>query len=90
MVWRFRGCLKRVETASIQQSNGRVLYRRGKGWVDSRLLNKKNIQADRKIRIGSKEYRQLTDRLAKENRQGELAKKGKLYLEVDGKTMMVY
>ena len=74
-----------------QQVNDRAFYKRGNTWVDSRLVGQQRaaIKPDRVVAIGSEEFRQLVDKLAASNRQGCVALKGEILLEVDGQKVLV-
>jgi hypothetical protein len=82
---------KSVEIANVQQVNDRAFYKRGNTWVDSRLVGQQRaaIKPDRVVAIGSEEFRQLVDKLAASNRQGCVALKGEILLEVDGQKVLV-
>jgi len=58
--------------------------------VDSRLVNQKQQAGpQRVIQFGSDEFKQLASRLAKENRQGSVALRGEVMLEVDGEAILI-
>ena len=82
---------KCVEIANVQQVNDRAFFKRGDTWVDSRLVGQQRaaIKPDRVVAIGSEEFRQLVDKLAASNRQGCVALKGEILLEVDGQKVLV-
>lgn len=82
---------KSVEIANVQQVNDRAFYKRGNRWVDSRLVGEQQaaLVADRVVAIGSEEFRQLVDELAAGHRQGCVALKGEILLEVGGQKVLV-
>ncbi|MBW2704320.1 MAG: VWA domain-containing protein [Deltaproteobacteria bacterium] len=82
--------MNRVSITNVQQVNDQAFYRRGKRWVDSRLVEKERGQKPKKvIRFGSKEFKQLAERLAKEGRQGSISLRGDILMQVDGKSVLV-
>jgi len=82
--------MNRVSIATVQQVNDLAFYRRGNRWVDSRLVNQKQQAGpQRVIQFGSDEFKQLASRLAKENRQGSVALRGEVMLEVDGEAILI-
>lgn len=82
--------MNRVSIASVQQVNDLAFYRRGNRWVDSRLVNKeKQAEPQRVVQFGSDEFKQLAERLAKDNRQGSVALRGEVMLEVDGESILI-
>ena len=82
--------MNRVAVTSVQQVADRAFYRRAGVWVDSRLVaSRKAQQPQRILRFGSKEFRALAVRLARENRQGSIALVGDILMEVDGKPVLV-
>lgn len=86
----FNENMERMRITNVQQINDRAFYNRNNRWIDSRLVTKESdIKADRIIEFGSKEFFELAERLAKENRQGSIALRGDVVLLVDGKTVLV-
>jgi len=82
--------MNRVQVLQVQQVNDRAFYRRGRRWVDSRLVEQeRTIKPTRVIEFGSKEFAELLVTLAKENRQGTVALHGDILLVVDGTTVLV-
>ena len=82
--------MNRVSIATVQQVNDLAFYRRGNRWVDSRLVNQKSqAEPQRVVQFGSDEFKQLASRLAKENRQGSVALRGEVMLEVDGEAILI-
>jgi len=83
--------MNRVSVANVQQINDRAYYRKNNRWVDSRLVNKKQsrIEPDKVIEFGTDEFFEFTERLAKDNRQGSIAVRGDVLLQVDGKTCLI-
>ena len=82
--------MNRVSIATVQQVNDRAFYRRGNRWVDSRLVNQKqDAEPQRVVQFGSDEFKQLASRLAQKNRQGSVALRGEVMLEVDGEAILI-
>ena len=82
--------MNRVAVTRVQQVNDRAFYRRGGRWVDSRLVTKGSaLQPRRTISFGSPEFRELATRLARQNRQGCIALRGDIVMQVDGETILV-
>ena len=79
---------KQSAPTAVQQMNDKAFFRRGTRWVDSRL-GSAPARAQRIIRIGSPELIDLAEQLARENRQGSLALKGEILLEVNGEVILV-
>ncbi len=80
--------MNRVAVTSVQQVADRAFFRRGRQWVDSRLVESRARPA-REIRFGSDEFWKLVDRLVREGRQGSIAFRGDVLLEVDGKPVLI-
>jgi len=80
--------MNRVEIATVQQIADRAFFRRGTRWVDSRLVEATK-KPDRVIEFGSDAFRDLVRRLTDENRQGCVALKGEILLELDGRSVLV-
>jgi len=82
--------MNRVSIANVQQVNDQAYYRRANRWVDSRLVeDEKNIKPKKVIEFGSKEFIELADKLARENRQGSIALRGDILLLVDGDPILI-
>jgi len=82
--------MNRVSITNVQQVNDQAYYRRANRWVDSRLVeDEKNIKPKRIIEFGSKEFIELADKLARENRQGSIALRGDILLLVDGEPILI-
>ena len=82
--------LNEVAISTVQQINDQAYYRRGRQWVDSRLVNKEqSARPARVIAFGSREFFDLAERLARENRQGSIAMKGDVLLMVDGQAVLI-
>ena len=82
--------MNRVSITNVQQVNDRAFYHRGGRWVDSRIVSKEtSITPKKTITFGSAEFRELAERLAKDNRQGCVALSGDILLEVDGDVLLV-
>jgi len=82
--------MNRVSIANVQQINDLAYYRRGRRWVDSRLVsNETEVKPTRVIEFGSDEFIELAQKLARENRQGSIALRGDVLLVVDGEPVLV-
>jgi Ca-activated chloride channel family protein len=82
--------MERVRITNVQQINDRAYYYKDSRWIDSRIVDKgKDIKPDKTIEFGSKEFFELAEKLAKENRQASIAFKGEVIIEVDGQTVLV-
>ena len=82
--------MNRVQVTGVQQVNDRAFYNRGGRWTDSRLLAKgKKARPDEVVKFGSEEFRKLVRRLVQNGRQGSVALRGEVLMEVDGKTVLV-
>jgi Ca-activated chloride channel homolog len=82
--------LHEVSISAVQQINDNAYYRRGRQWVDSRLVAEKNeTKPARVIEFGSAEYFELARRLAGDNRQGSIALDGEILLTVDGQPVLI-
>ena len=82
--------MNRVSTSNVQQVGDRAFYRRGSRWVDSRVVNQEgSIRPTRTISFGSKEFKQLAERLAREGRQGSISLRGDILMVVDGKPILI-
>jgi Ca-activated chloride channel homolog len=80
--------MSRRSITNVQQVNDQAFYQRGKRWTDSRLVEKERTP-DRVIAFGSREHVLLAERLARANRQGSLALRGEILLELDGEVVLV-
>ncbi len=80
--------MSRRSVTKVQQVNDQAFFQRGSRWTDSRLVERER-SPDRIIALGSKEHVLLAERLARANRQGSLALRGEILLEVDGEVILV-
>ncbi|MHC4641975.1 MAG: VIT domain-containing protein [Planctomycetota bacterium] len=83
--------MNRVSITTVQQINDLAYYRRGNRWVDSRLVNEEEdkVKSARIIEFGSKEFMEIAEKLATENRQGSIALAGDVLLLVDGEPVLI-
>ena len=81
--------LNRVEISTVQQVNDKAFYKRGNRWVEAALIDQRSPRTGREVQIGSPEFRDLVDLLAKKNRQGIIALEGEILLQIDGETILV-
>jgi Ca-activated chloride channel family protein len=79
---------KQQAPTAVQQMNDKAFFRKGNRWIDSRL-GSAPARPHRIVRIGSPELIDLAEQLARENRQGSLALKGEILLEVNGEVILV-
>ncbi|MFO7899705.1 MAG: VWA domain-containing protein, partial [Planctomycetota bacterium] len=84
--------MQQVRITTVQQVADRAFYLRDGTWVDGRLLNPKGgkLEADRKVRIGSEEYRKLVEELIKEGRNGSASFRGKTLLKHKNKSILCW
>ena len=86
----FDETMNRVSIANVQQINDQAYYRRGNRWVDSRLVNEEDeIEPTKTIDFGSKEFMEIAEKLATENRQGSIALTGDILLLIDGEPILI-
>ena len=82
--------MNRVSITSVQQVSDRAFYRRGRQWVDGRIIDRdREARPDRVIHYDSKAFRDLTSRLAEQGRQGTVALRGDILMDVNGQTILV-
>ena len=79
-----------VATRGVQQVSDRAFYRRGRGWVDSRILDSQRYAGpSRTVEFGSREYMDVAFHLAKEGRQGLFALRGDILVVVAGEPLLL-
>ena len=82
--------LNEVAISTVQQINDKAYYNRQGRWIDSNLVGQdQQPRPTRVIAFGSREFFDLAQRLARENRQGSIAMKGDILLEVDGQSVLI-
>ena len=82
--------MNRVSIANVQQINDQAYYLRGNRWVDSRLVNEEDkVKPAKIIEFGSKEFMEIAEKLAIENRQGSIALTGDVLLLVEGEPVLI-
>ena len=74
--------------SSVQQVADRAFFRKGRTWVDSRLVDKASGQV-KEIRFGSKAFWELVEKLARQGRQASISLHGDILLLVDGQTLLI-
>lgn len=79
----------RVEIATVQQVNDRAFFYRGKRWVDSRLVEEKELTITRTIAFGSDAYLALVRTLAERGLAGAYSLGGDVVLLLDGERVLV-
>jgi hypothetical protein len=57
--------------------------------VDSRLIEEASVSPKRIITFGSSEFRELAERLAREGRQGTIALRGDILMQIDGVPVLI-
>ena len=73
-----------AQSTEVYQLNDSTFYHRGEQWVDSRLVDEgRNVRIDRVVEIGTPEFIELAEELAKEGRASSLAVQGDLLVEVN-------
>jgi Ca-activated chloride channel homolog len=88
--WFYDEQLNEVAISSVQQINDKAYYNRRGRWIDSNLVGREQqSEPARIIAFGSREFFDLAQRLARENRQGSIAMSGDILLEVDGQTVLI-
>jgi Ca-activated chloride channel homolog len=81
--------LNRISISTVQQVNDRAFFRRGNRWVDSALVSRPESDSHSVVEVGSEPFRRLVERLAQQSRQGCLALRGEILIQVDGETFLV-
>jgi len=82
--------LTEVALSTVQQINDKTYYNRHGRWIDSNLVGREQqTKPARVIAFGSKEFFDLAEQLARENRQGSIAMSGDILLEVGGQTVLI-
>ncbi len=82
--------MNRVEVTTVQQTGDRAFYRRGNQWIDSRVIGSDSrTEPDRVIEFGSEAFRDLAEKLARQNRNGTIALRGDILMLVDGQRILV-
>lgn len=81
--------LNRVEVGGVQFMNEHTLIRRGERWVESTLIEHENDPPQRTIKFGTEEFEKIMPALAKENKQGLLARGGKVYLMLENQRTLI-
>jgi Ca-activated chloride channel family protein len=82
--------MQRVSVSTVQQINDLAYYRRANRWVDSRLVqHEADVKPKKVIEFGSKDFIELAEKLARENRQGSIALKGDILLMIDDEPVLI-
>lgn len=82
--------LKKVEITGVQQVSDRAFFKRGKRWIDSRLVHREAAEEpDRVVTLGSAAHRELTTRLAGLGLQACLALGGEIALLVGEERVLI-
>ena len=82
--------LGRIEISGVEQVNDLCLFRRGSQWIEGRLISgKRELKADKTVQYGTEAYVAMLDTLIQQGRQGAIARKGDILLEINGKNVLV-
>ena len=81
--------LERVEVSNVQQISDRAFFKRGKNWIDGRLVRRGEFKHNRTVTLGSPEYQELLKLLIRRGRQAMLSLKGDILLKVDGEVIRI-
>lgn len=81
--------LERVEVSNVQQISDRAFFKRGKNWIDGRLVRRGELKHNRTVTLGSPEYQELLKLLIRRGRQATLSLKGDILLKVDGEVIRI-
>ena len=81
--------LERVEVSNVQQISDRAFFKRGKNWIDGRLVRRGEFKHNRTVTLGSPEYQELLKLLIRRGRQATLSLKGDILLKVDGEVIRI-
>lgn len=81
--------LNRVEVGGVQFMNEHTLIRRGNRWVESTLIEHENEPPQRTIKFGTEDFDKILPALAKENKQGLLARGGTVYLMLENQRTLI-
>ena len=81
--------MKDVTLSGVQQVADRALFFRNNRWVDNTMLAHESEAPDQTVEFGTPEFRVVLDQLVKEGRQGMLSRGGDVYLNVQGKRVLV-
>ena len=81
--------MNEVEVQSVQQiASGAAFNRRGR-WVQAELLEVEDEEPDETVEFGSDRYFELARTLAGQGRQGMIAVRGDVLLDVNGRRVLV-
>ena len=85
---------ERVEFAGVQQVCDLAFFQRGGTWIDARLVGSESpydalVAPDEVIDFGSVRHGELVTAFASEGRQAALALEGQLFIEYQGKKLLV-
>ncbi|MFP4055414.1 MAG: VWA domain-containing protein [Candidatus Brocadiia bacterium] len=81
--------MNEVAVRAVQQMGDRAFYRRGRRWVDSRLLGGEALPPATTVAFGSPQHLDLLRKLARQGRQGCISLEGDILLRVDGRPVLV-
>ncbi len=81
--------MKQVTLGGVQQVADRALFYRNNRWIDNTLLASETEPPEQTVEFGTPEFQVVLDQLVKEGRQGMLARGGDVYLQVQGKRVLV-
>ncbi|MCZ6599196.1 MAG: VIT domain-containing protein [Planctomycetota bacterium] len=82
--------MDKVSHKRVQQVSDRSFFKRHGNWVDARLFRLgPDVEVAEVLVVGTKAHRDLVDRLVAENRQGILALRGNILMELDGRAVLI-
>ena len=82
--------LEQRQTLGVQHVNDLAFYSRAGCWIDSRIVaTEKPSEADEVLYEGTPAYAMLLTRLAHQGRQGSVALRGDVLLEVEGRSVLL-
>lgn len=82
--------MNEIEIQGVAQIADRAFYRRGERWIDSRLPRSEDRKPpDEVVAFGSRRHDGIVLRLTAHGRQGVVALRGDVLLELDGKRVLL-
>ncbi len=81
--------MQRVAVSTVQQVCDAAFYRRGNRWVDSRYVERQDVEPTRVVVFGSEEFSRLVRDLVKDGRQPIVSLEGDILLQIDGKPVLI-
>ena len=81
--------LKRVEVSTVQQINDRAFFKRGKRWIDGRVIRGGKLEPEETVKFGSERHIELLRELVKKGRNGVLSLDGEILLRLNDKNVLI-